>query len=375
MMRTAASGPARGAPLAMMGLVLAAWIGGRALVWESPFPSPAGLISTGFMPLAAVDPAKTPAPDALPTAIRPAAPPARGAVRARSDGPFALLGSGLTVGMEPDYAFAHHQLWRAALRSPVGASRTPAVFITETGDDAPPFFAPPGAAAAKGRRAGRWSMDAWGFWRQGSDAAPIAQGRVPIYGASQIGAVLQYRIDPSNARDPRLYARAYRALVRRGESELALGASARLLPRVPVRLFGELRVTDGAFRTEARPAAFAVTELAPQGLPLGARLEAYAQAGWVGGADATLFADGQASLTREVDLVAKATGDAMHLSLGAGAWGGAQEGAHRVDLGPTMRLDVTLGEVPARVSLDWRERVEGDAAPGSGAAVTVSTRF
>jgi hypothetical protein len=248
--------------------------------------------------------------------------------------------------------------------------------MTAEGDDAPPFFAaPPAQAAATGQKAGRWSVDAWGFWRQGSDAAPISQGRVPIYGASQIGAVLQYRIDPDNARDPRLYARAYRALVRRGESELALGASARPLPRVPVRLFGELRVTEGAFRTEARPAAFAVTELPAQALPLGARLEAYAQAGWVGGENATLFADGQASLTREVDQVAQATGDAMHLSLGAGAWGGAQEGAHRVDLGPTIRLDVTLGEVPARLSLDWRERVEGDAAPGSGAAVTLSTRF
>jgi hypothetical protein len=40
-----------------------------------------------------------------------------------------------------------------------------------------------------------------------------------------------------------------------------------------------------------------------------------------------------------------------------------------------MRLDVTLGEVPARVSLDWRERVEGDAGPGSGIAVTLSTGF
>jgi hypothetical protein len=45
------------------------------------------------------------------------------------------------------------------------------------------------------------------------------------------------------------------------------------------------------------------------------------------------------------------------------------------DLGLWQRLDVTLGAVPARVSLDWRERVEGDAGPGSGAAVTLSTRF
>jgi hypothetical protein len=45
------------------------------------------------------------------------------------------------------------------------------------------------------------------------------------------------------------------------------------------------------------------------------------------------------------------------------------------DLGLWQWLDVTLGAVPARVSLDWRERVEGDAGPGSGAAVTLSTRF
>lgn len=363
----------RGAPLAMMGLVLSAWIGGRAMVWESPFPSPASLIPAGFTAIAAADPDASPATGTVPTATG-SATPSRRAARGRSDGSFAMLASGLTVGMDPDYAFAHQYLWRTALRSPVGAGRMAAVYVTDGGDDAP-FFAASPAPSATGRRAGRWSVDAWGFWRQGSDAAPISQGRVPIYGASQIGAVLQYRIDPENARDPRLYARAYRALVRRGESELALGASARPLPRVPVRLFGELRVTEGAFRTEGRPAVFAVTELAPQALPLGARLEAYAQAGWVGGEDATLFADGQASLSREVDQVAQATGDAMHLSLGAGAWGGAQEGAHRVDLGPTMRIDAMLSEVPARLSLDWRERVEGDADPGSGAAVTLSTRF
>lgn len=354
----------RGAPLAMMGLVLAAWIGGRALVWESPFPAPADLIPTSFPAIAAADLGAAPATLAVPNATGSTAP-ARRAAQHRSDGSFAMLASGLTVAMEPEYAFAHQYLRRMAAQSLLGDE-----------GDVPPFFtAPEARAAVAGRKAGRWSADAWGFWRQGSDAAPIAQGRVPIYGASQIGALLQYRIGPENARDPRLYARAYRALVRRGESELALGASARPLPRVPVRVFGEVRVTDGAFRTEARPSAFAVTEIPPIGLPFGTRLETYAQAGWVGGTDASLFADGQASLTREIDQVAEASDNALRLSLGAGAWGGAQEDAHRVDLGPTMRLDVRLGEVPARLSLDWRERVEGDAAPGSGAAVTLSTRF
>lgn len=356
-MRVRASIGASGAPLSMIGLVLAAWVSSRALLWGNPLPMPADLLPSAFAPL---------------TEAAPKHQPCHKQRRswARSDGAFALLGSGLAVGIDPRYAAGHQYLWRAALRAPLTPPpRLMTAFGASSGADDPPFLpAPP-----MRQQAGRWSLDAWGFWRQGSDAAPISQGRVPIYGASQIGAVLQYRLAPANARDPRLYARAYRAILRRGESELALGASLRPLPRVPVRVFGEVRYTEGAFRSEARPAAYAVTEVAP--LPLGTQLEAYAQGGWVGGTDDTLFADGQASLTREVGPVIERTGNALRLSLGAGAWGGAQEGAHRIDLGPTMRIDVTPGKVPARLALDWRERVEGDAGPGSGAAVTLSTRF
>ena len=377
MSRARSAIPARGTPLAMIAVVLAVWIGGRALVWESPFPSPAGLIPDAFGPLVAAAPQAEPLPEAQAAAATPAALRPRLVLPRSSDGPFALLASGLSAGMDPELAAAHQLLWRGAMRSTLApALRLATLDGGGAGSEDPaPFLPPPAPPAPRMASGGRWSVDAWGFWRQGSDAAPISQGRVPIYGASQIGWVLQYRLAPAAGRDPRLYARAYRALVRRGESELALGASARPLPRLPVRVFGELRVTDGAFRRELRPAAFAVTELAPQSLPLGARLEAYGQGGWVGGTDATLFADGQATLTREVDMLAARTDNAMRLSLGAGAWGGAQQGAHRLDLGPTMRLDVTLGEVPARLSLDWRERVEGDAGPGSGAAVTLSTRF
>jgi hypothetical protein len=65
----------------------------------------------------------------------------------------------------------------------------------------------------------------------------------------------------------------------------------------------------------------------------------------------------------------------MRLSFGGAAWGGAQKDASRFDIGPTLRLDLSVGEVPARISVDWRERVAGDAAPESGVAATVSTRF
>lgn len=243
--------------------------------------------------------------------------------------------------------------------------------------DSEPGRAPPLAATATppSDRADRWSLDAWAFWRQGSNAAPISQGRVPVYGADQAGAVLQYRLAPASQRDPRAYARAYRALVQQGESELALGLSARPVGKVPLRAAAELRYTESPFSTVVRPAAYVVSEFALLALPYGTRLEAYGQAGWVGGDQATAFADGQASLTREVRILAARSHQALRLSVGAGAWGGAQKGAERIDIGPTLRLDLTLGKVPARVSVDWRERVGGQAGPDSGLAATVSTRF
>ncbi len=203
----------------------------------------------------------------------------------------------------------------------------------------------------------------------------MSQGRVPIYGASQTGAVLQYRIAPASTHDPRFYTRAYRALVRRGESEAALGASLRPLADIPLRMAGEVRYTDGDVRDSWRPSAFFVTELAPATLPYGAQLEAYGQAGWVGGPDATGFIDGQASVTREVRHIARLTDNALRVSLAATVWGGAQKDAQRIDVGPSLRLDTTIGTVPARLSIDWRERVGGDAAPDSGLAATLSTRF
>ena len=63
------------------------------------------------------------------------------------------------------------------------------------------------------------------------------------------------------------------------------------------------------------------------------------------------------------------------LRLGAGAWGGAQDGAKRLDLGPSASFDLPVGRVNTRLSADYRFRVAGDAAPGSGAAVTFSAGF
>lgn len=393
-MKRAAATARRGSPLVVLAALVIVWIGGRAALWENPFT----LLPPGLPKLIAQAdglPAPTePSPESLQAAI-PDMIPVRPEDNDTFDRFIALtLPRTDTTGLAHNYgpgpfamaprAAAGHQLLLSAALSYLPALQAfdPVTAIMAGGAagglasaSPPPFAVPLPAGSASPLAPDRWSLDGWAFWRQGSNASAISQGRVPIYGASQLGAILQYRLAPTSRRDPRAYARTYRALVSNGESEIAGGLSLRPLGKVPLRAQAELRLTDTPFATQLRPAAFVVTEFAPQPLPGGLVAEAYGQAGWVGGDNATAFADGQLVVTRKVVQFDLAAGKPAQLSLGAGAWGGAQRDAKRVDLGPSVRLDLTIGEVPARLSLDWREQIAGDAAPSSGLAATLSTRF
>lgn len=372
----------RGAPLLMLIMLLGAWSGARGVMMNdplmyAPLPAPEIELTPPLMSVAMLSEYQPPSP---PLDWEPALssdPPASFTPQFRTRAPDSIM-SRLPRGRaiaRPAYVATAGPMPSLPPGTGTGTTAAPAQSAAP-GPAASPRtapFLPPTTPARPTRR--RLSIDGWAFWRQGSDAAPISQGRVPIYGASQAGGVLQYRVAPQSGHDPRLYLRAYRALVLVGESELALGGSVRPLARVPVRVAAEGRYTDAALGSELRPAAYAVTEFAPLRLPYDTRLEAYAQAGWVGGEESTAFADGQVSLLREIGGVRRATNDAVRLMFGAGAWGGAQEGAERIDIGPTVRADFRLGRVPARISVDWRQRVAGDAAPGSGVAATLSTGF
>lgn len=207
-------------------------------------------------------------------------------------------------------------------------------------------------------------------WRQGSGLPSAVGGARPAaYGGSQAGFAARYAL-ANGGRLAALHFRATYAPDRPRQGELALGVGVRPLAGLPVRAQAELRATTSGRTTELRPAAFAVTELAPMPLPLGLKAEAYAQAGWVGGRYATPFADGQARVTHPV-----LRSGPLLLSAGAGAWGGAQRFAKRLDAGPTLELSVVDAPVPLRVSLDYRVRMAGNAAPGNGIAVTVASGF
>jgi hypothetical protein len=61
--------------------------------------------------------------------------------------------------------------------------------------------------------------------------------------------------------------------------------------------------------------------------------------------------------------------------LGGGAWGAAQRDAQRFDIGPSATLALPLGKQNVRLALDWRQRIAGDARPGSGLALTLGSDF
>lgn len=356
----------RGQPLLMLAALFMAWIGGRAILWESPFAvgdepignsgsmqGGSGTIASAaaFSNFGGVSATFAPGrAELLALSARRAAPrgPFMNSAGEFAPGPEGAAGNLRSGGVAPA-----HQPVPPALSERIVTGAAP--------DRAQPAAMP---------RRDRWSLEAWAFWRDGSDSAAIAQGRVPSYGASQAAVVLNYRLAPGNHRDPRAYARAYKALIDGGEKELAAGLSARPLAALPMRMHAELRATHGAGRVDVRPAAFITSEFAPLALPLQMRAEAYVQAGYVGGRNGTGFADGQVHILRDLGKF-----DLGTVSLGTAAWGGAQKGAERLDIGPSLRFDVKLDKIPARLALDYRERVAGNAQPPSGAALTLSTRF
>ena len=243
-----------------------------------------------------------------------------------------------------------------------------ALFPTPPGS---PYVYDPSAIPAPPARARRWSMDAWYYWRRGSTANLSPGAFAPSYGASQAGGVLRYRIAPASGHKPTVFLRTTAALNGSGEREMALGLSARPLARVPVVIAGEGRYSQTPDGNEVRPAGFAYAELPPFKLPLGMRGEVYAQGGYVGGRNATGFVDGSIRADRKLLRVGK-----PEVRLGGGVWGGAQKGAARLDAGPSVIVVSPVGnKLFARLAADWRFRLAGDAAPGSGPAVTLSAGF
>lgn len=369
----------KGQPIVALAVLLLAWAGYRAMVWENPLYTlpDLALVDVGDEP--SVRPTVSDAVQLPGDLLVPETP----MVSART-----LRGAG-----------QRDQAWNAAMMklappSPMFRSNpggelpslaTPAPSLSTAGPPAA-IIAPtstsnsPNAAAVPSntpigpsegqRRSDHWSLDMWAFARPGG-IGPVAGGiQTTSYGASQGGAVLRYRLSKS-ARRPTAYARVTASPGTgpiSAQQDAALGLSVRPLAALPVAAYAEARATRTSKTVDLRPAAFLATEFPPLDLPFSTEARAYAQTGYVGGDFATAFADGQVALDHK--LAKTSLGD---LRLGGGAWAGAQKGASRVDIGPTARLEFDLADKPVTLQIDYRFQVAGDAQPGSGVAVTLSS--
>lgn len=209
--------------------------------------------------------------------------------------------------------------------------------------------------------ASRWTGSGWLILRGGAPLANAAQ-----LGGAQVGGRIGYALDRD--RHVALSIRAMAPLHGR-EAEVAAGLDWQPTP-APVHLLAEKRIAvDGG---RGGTSVMLVAGLDPTRILGDWRIEGYGQAGMIArhGMSAEGFADGAVRLSRPV-MERGATG----LDLGLGLWGGVQRGVGRLDLGPSLALIVPAGERRLRFTLDWRQRVAGNAVPGSGPALSVGTDF
>jgi hypothetical protein len=241
--------------------------------------------------------------------------------------------------------------------------------------------ADPGHANAKLWQAERaalhkaWRVDAYSLIRSGGGG--FVSDR-PLLGGGQSGIRLGYTPGPLAPRPIELFGRlalAHGWLDPNGRSgQGAVGAAWMPLGRDGPTIGAERLIAIGR---EGRDAwAIRVSggawHAADAKLPLD--LSAYAEAGIVGAGSRSGFAGAQA-----LALYPVAAREGTRIGIGAGVWGSVQDGggrtASRLEFGPGAQLSQRIGKATIELRGEYRFRVAGDAAPGSGPALIVATRF
>ena len=211
--------------------------------------------------------------------------------------------------------------------------------------------------AALKARLDRLQLSAWALLRGEPGPSSLAAGGT--LGGSQAGARLIYNVSPLLAASLRSSSSVGGA---RG-GEIAAGVRVTPFRTIPIALTAERRQAIGRTGGRSAFALFIEGGVYQRPMPMQFELDAYAQAGVVGIRRRDLFLDGGMTLTRPLF---------GRFSAGFGMWGGVQPGLYRVDLGPRVSMRVRNS---MRVHLDWRQRVVGNARPGSGPAVTLAADF
>lgn len=217
----------------------------------------------------------------------------------------------------------------------------------------------------------RWRFEVYSLSRPVADPALPAASQV--LGSSATLGFLGWSPNPTGRRPVELFARVIandptRTYKRNGGIQGAAGVNWQPFPGVPVTVSAERLFAIN------RPARDDWSIRASGGLARrvkGIDLDSFAEAGVVGTRPDWFFG-GQAAATRAFSLPAR-----FFTAAGVGVWGSVQSTPtitlSRVDVGPTLR--VRRGSFPVSVSADYRFRLQGNAFPGDGPAVTVSATF
>ena len=208
---------------------------------------------------------------------------------------------------------------------------------------------------------------AYSFWRGGGHRSGLATAGQ--YGGGQSGLIATIGLRNGSGRRIPIAALVRSSVAHDNlqDRELALGFRWQPSPSLPVSLSAERRFRGVGADNFALYVAGGRSDMQ---LPARFKLDAFAQAGIVSGQNGGHFFDAQARAERRI-----LPASPLPLHLGAGAWAGGQKGIARLDIGPSLRTELPLSETRVRISADWRFRVAGDASPGNGPALTLSTGF
>ncbi len=229
--------------------------------------------------------------------------------------------------------------------------------------------AAPNAAAWSAARAvlmRRWSGSAYVLERPAGSANP---GALPLLGGGQSGAALAFTPDPLARRPFSLTLRTTTASNTGTDgAEAALGIGWRVRRGVSLNAERLIAIGHGGRNAwTARLSGGGQVQVA------GVAIDGYAETGVVSGSVATGYAAAQLRAGYPV-----AVTPALTLSPGGGVWSSierARRTTDRVDAGPGIRLHWSRARLPIDVAVDYRFKVAGNAAPGSGVAVTLGTGF
>jgi hypothetical protein len=210
----------------------------------------------------------------------------------------------------------------------------------------------------------RASTYGYSFWRKAGSTSGLAPASQ--YGGGQSGLIGTYRLGESENAMAILW-RVSVAHARTAEQELAFGIRWQPTTKLPITLSAERR-----FRNDNTDNIAFYIAGGKSDVPLVAKfkLDTYAQIGILTGAHPDRFFDANVRVDRPVFNAAP-----FSISAGGGLWAGGQKGASRIDIGPSMRTDFKVSDAHFRLNADWRFRIAGNAAPGDGPTITLSTNF